>query len=343
MTTPHFDIRPSLIKGDPADAYLHWTKEVMRLESLNPKVLMDFSTPNPGVLCGVEEAKALLLNVLPKVEQDKQANNGGDIVQVWAMEEGEKFEAGEPVLRVIAKYASFGLYETSILGMLSSSSGWATASKECVEAAGETTVIAYGARHIHPNVAHILDYASVVGGCSSVSTIIGSKHAGRNPLGNMPHSLPLLFGDTVAAAQAFDKHIGMETQRIVVVDTFKDEAEESLNVAEALRDRLRGVRLDTPAERGGVTPMLVKEIRNRLDHMNFKHVEIYVSGGFTPEKIQEFQESKAPVNGYLIGSYISSAAPNEFRADILEIEDKPAAKRGRVPGRLDGKRLDRIL
>ncbi|SVA60151.1 uncharacterized protein METZ01_LOCUS113005, partial [marine metagenome] len=243
----------------------------------------------------------------------------------------------------IAKYASFGLYETSLLGMLSSSSGWATASNECVEAAGETTVIAYGARHIHPNVAHILDYASVVGGCSSVSTILGSKHAGRNPLGNMPHSLPLLFGDTVAAAQAFDKHIGMETQRIVVVDTFKDEAEESLNVAEALRDRLRGIRLDTPAERGGVTPMLVKEIRNRLDHMNFKHVEIYVSGGFTPEKIKEFQEANAPVNGYLIGSYISSAVPKEFRADILEIEDKPVAKRGRVPGRLDGNRLDRIL
>ena len=115
MTTPQFDIRPSLIKGDPADAYLHWTKEVMRLESLNPKVLMDFSAPNSGVLCGVEEAKALLLNVLPKVEQDNQTNNGNDVVQVWAMEEGEKFEAGEPVLRVISKYASFGLYETSIL------------------------------------------------------------------------------------------------------------------------------------------------------------------------------------------------------------------------------------
>ena len=28
---------------------------------------------------------------------------------------------------------------------------------------------------------------------------------------------------------------------------------------ETLRDRLRGIRLDTPAERGGVTPMLVKE------------------------------------------------------------------------------------
>ena len=54
--------------------------------------------------------------------------------------------------------------------------------------------------------------------------------------------------------------------RIVLVDTFKDEAEEALRVAHALGDRLYGVRLDTPAERGRVTADLVKEVRARLDH-----------------------------------------------------------------------------
>ena len=315
----------------------------MRLESLNPKVLMDFSAPRPGVLCGVEEAKALLLNVLPKVEHDNQVNNGSDVVQVWAMEEGEKFEAGEPVLRVISKYASFGLYETSILGMLSSSTGWATAASECVESAGETTVIAYGARHIHPNVAHILDYASVLGGCSSASTLLGSRQSGRNPFGNMPHSLPLIFGDTVVAAQAFDRHLGMEIQRIVLVGTFGDEGEEALKVSQALRDKLRGIRIDTPSERGGVTPTMVGELRARMDQMNFKHVEIYISGGLNPTRIKEFQDLNSPVNGYLVGSYISGASPNDFTADIREIEDKAVAKRGRIPGKLDGPRLDRII
>ena len=75
-----------------------------------------------------------------------------------------------------------------------------------------------------------------------------------------------------------------------MVDTFHDEAEESLNVAEVLREKLRGIRLDTPQERGGVTPTMVLEVRNKLDQMNFKHVEIYVSGGFNPEKIQEFTD-----------------------------------------------------
>ena len=341
MTTPPFEIRPSIIKGDPADTYLHWTKEIMRLESVNPKVLLDFSASRDGIICGIEEVKALLSNVLPTSENENLSDSD---VEVWGLEEGEEFKAGEPILRIICNYASVALYETSICGILASCIAWATAAKECVDAAGNNaTVISHGARHIHPNVAHLLDYASVIGGCSSVSTNLGSKTASRTPVGNMPHSLPLIFGNTVDAAIAFDKHLGVEVQRIVVVDTFHDEAEESLNVAEVLREKLRGIRLDTPQERGGVTPTMVLEVRNKLDQMNFKHVEIYVSGGFNPEKIQEFTDLNIPVQGYLVGSYISSAAPNDVRADLLEIEDKPISKRGRLPGRLLGPRLERLI
>ena len=343
MTTHQFDIRPSIIRGDPADAYLHWTKEVMRLESLNPKVLVDFVPAREGILCGMEEVKSLLQNVLPKQETDSMVELLDNEAEVWGLEEGDEIMPGEPVLRIIANYASFAIYETSICGILSSSSGWATAARECVKAAGDKTVIGYGARHIHPNVAHILDYASVLGGCSSASTLLGSRQSGRNPFGNMPHSLPLIFGDTVVAAQAFDRHLGMEIQRIVLVGTFGDEGEEALKVSQALRDKLRGIRIDTPSERGGVTPTMVGELRARMDQMNFKHVEIYISGGLNPTRIKEFQDLDSPVNGYLVGSYISGASPNDFTADIREIEDKAVAKRGRIPGKLDGPRLGRII
>ena len=66
----------------------------------------------------------------------------------------------------------------------------------------------------------------------------------------MPHSLVLIFGDTVRAAEAFDRDMPPDVPRIVLVDTFKDEAEEALRVAHALGDRLYGIRLDTPSERG---------------------------------------------------------------------------------------------
>ncbi len=159
----------------------------------------------------------------------------------------------------------------------------------------------------------------------------------------MPHALIICFGDTVAAALAFDQHLPAEVPRTVLVDTFHDEAEESLRVAEALRERLQGVRLDTPPERGGVTPDLVKEVRARLDQAGFGHVEIFVSGGLTPERIARMREEGARIDGYGIGSYISGAAPIDFTADLHEVDGRPIAKRGRIPGITPNPRLKRLM
>ena len=155
----------------------------------------------------------------------------------------------------------------------------------------------------------------------------------------MPHSLVLIFGDTVEAALAFDRDIGPDVPRIVLVDTFKDEAEEALRVAHALGDRLYGIRLDTPAERGRVTADLVHEIRARLDMEGFGHVKIVVSGGLNPERIRYFKDAGAPVDSYAVGSYISGATPIDFTGDIKEIDGRPIAKRGRIPGLSPSPRL----
>src|SRR5205085_3168526 len=179
-------------------------------------------------------------------------------------------------------------------------------------------VISFGARHVHPDITDVLDYAAIVGGCVGASTPAGARLAGLNPTGTMPHSLVLIFGDTVEAAEAFDRHLGADVPRIVLVDTFKDEAEEALRVAHALGDRLYGIRLDTPSERGRVTPELVKEVRSRLDQAGYKHVKIIVSGGFDPTRINFFKDAKAPVDSYAVGSYISGARPIDFTGDLKE-------------------------
>ena len=103
-------------------------------------------------------------------------------------------------------------------------------------------------------------------------------------------------------------------------------------VAHALGDKLYGIRLDTPSERGRVTPELVHEVRARLDQEGYDHVRITVSGGLTPERILYFREAGAPVDSYAVGSYISGATPIDFTGDIKEIDGKPIAKRGRIPG-----------
>jgi nicotinate phosphoribosyltransferase len=155
----------------------------------------------------------------------------------------------------------------------------------------------------------------------------------------MPHSLVLIFGDTVEAALAFDRDLEPDVPRIVLVDTFKDEADEALRVAHALGDRLYGIRLDTPVERGRVTADLVTEVRARLDQAGFTAVKIVVSGGLSPDRISYFKEHDAPVDSFAVGSYISGAAPIDFTGDIKEIDGRPIAKRGRIPGLTPSPRL----
>jgi len=212
-----------------------------------------------------------------------------------------------------------------------------------VEAAQGTPIISFGVRHIHPSIVGVMDYSAIIGGCAGCSSIAGAKLAGIKPSGTMPHAMIIIMGDTVKATIAFDKYMPAGVPRVSLVDTFKDETEESLRVAQALGERLNSVRLDTPGERGGVTVDLVKEVRARLDLAGFKKVKIFVSGGFDPERIAHFLENGAPVDGFGVGSYISGARPIDFTADLHEVEGKPIAKRGRIPGITPNPKLKRII
>jgi len=328
---PEFEIHPSVLSGETADIYFVRTLEVLKKAGLNPVATMEVFPSRGGTLCGMEEVKALLQKVLPP-----QA-------EVWGLGEGERMERKEVVLRIKAPYQSYAVYETAYLGILAHCSGWATAAREAVEAAQGIPVIGFGARHVHPLVAGQLDYASQVGGCAGGSSVLGGKLMGRSPMGTMPHALIICFGDTVEATLAFDRYMPPEVPRISLVDTFKDEPEESLRVAQALGKRLQGVRLDTPTERGRVTPDLVKETRARLDQAGFPHVGIVVSGGLDPERIRQFIAQGAPVTAFGVGSHISSAPPIDFTADLHEVDGRAIAKRGRIPGITPNPRLKRIV
>jgi nicotinate phosphoribosyltransferase len=325
--------RPSIeiLSGDSADVYFSRAERILEAEGRDPLVTMEVFTRQDAVLCGIDEAKNLLGHVLADADPVETC--------IEALDDGDLITPKEVVLRIRARYRRFGLYETAFLGMLAQSTGWATAAREVVEAAKPEPVISFGARHIHPDITDVLDYASIVGGCVGASTPAGARLAGLNPTGTMPHSLVLIFGDTVDAAAAFDRHISPDVPRIVLVDTFKDEAEEALRVAHALGDRLYGIRLDTPSERGRVTADLVHEVRARLDQDGFSHVKIVISGGLNPDRIAYFKEAAAPVDSYAVGSYISGATPIDFTGDIKVIDGQPIAKRGRIPGLTDSPRL----
>ena len=166
---------------------------------------------------------------------------------------------------------------------------------------------------------------------------MGAKLAGLEPKGTLPHAVILIAGDTLKVAQSYDKIMAADDSRLVLVDTFKDEAEETLRIAAEMQERLQGIRLDTPSERGGVTPGLVQEIRIRLDQKGFKHVKILVSGGLSPDRISLLKDAGADMFG--VGSFVSGASAIDMTMDIKELNGQPIAKRGRIPGTTYTERL----
>jgi nicotinate phosphoribosyltransferase len=146
----------------------------------------------------------------------------------------------------------------------------------------------------------------------------------------MPHSLILMLGDTVEAARAFHEIIDRAVHRVVLIDTFSDEKMEAVRVAEALGPDLYAVRLDTPASRRGDLVGILREVRWELDLRGFRHVKLFVSGGLDEEEILRLN----PVaDAYGVGTSISNAPVLNFALDIVEVDGKPLAKRGKMSGR----------
>lgn len=307
--------------GRVTDVYFARTLEILKAKGVDRRVRAEFvakTLPDRwrwGVLAGIEEAVELL--------KDRDLN-------VRAMEEGEIFRPLEPVMEVEGSYQAFCVHETAALGLLCQATGIATQAARCRIAAGpDRRVISFGARRMHPALAPMVERAAYLGGCDGVATIAGAELIGADPVGTMPHALILMLGDTVAASQAFDEVVDRKVPRVALIDTFQDEKFEALRVADALRERLSAVRLDTPASRRGNFRALLEELRWELDLRGHTNVQLIVSGGVNEDTIRELRDV---VDGFGVGTSISGAPIVDFAMDIVEIEGQPLAKRGKWSG-----------
>ena len=100
-------------------------------------------------------------------------------------------------------------------------------------------------------------------------------------------------------------------------------------MAEALGKDLYAVRLDTPSSRRGDFFRILEEVRWELDIRGFEHVKILASGGIDEYEILKLNPL---VDGYGVGTSIANAPVLSFALDIMEIEGRPMAKRGKRSG-----------
>ncbi len=317
-----FQIAPDehIRQGRVTDVYFERVKAALESRGINPLVSMEVrasSLPREwpwAVFAGLEELLELV-DGLP--------------VKLRSMDEGKLFRAGEPVLSVTGKYLDFGVFETAMLGLLCQASGVATNAARCRKAAGGRTLVSFGARRMHPALAPMIERNAFIGGCDGVAVIESAEMLGEEPSGTMSHTLILCAQDERLAYEMFDEAMGPEVKRIALVDTFQDEKFGALYAAEVLGDRLYGVRLDTPGSRRGDFLEIMREVRWELDIRGFADVRIFVSGDINEQKILEYNEV---ADAYGVGTHISNSPVINFAMDIIEIEGRPLAKRGKPSG-----------
>jgi nicotinate phosphoribosyltransferase len=320
------------------DAYFNHTRAALLEDGRHPNVVMQVFQKKQAYLGGMDEAIAIL----------KLCASDFDGLTVHALHDGDEISPWETVMTIEGDYTTFAHLETVYLGVLARRTLITTNVVNVLRAANGKQIIFMPARHDHHRVQTGDGYAAYVAGQITgaeigVTTDEQASWWGGRGLGTVPHALIAAYqGDTVAAARRFADWAPEGMNVTVLVDFENDSIRTALEVAHALGPRLWGVRLDTSEslvdqslwlELGdfkptGVNPRLVWKVREALDDAGFLGVRIVVSGGFTVEKIREFEENGVPVDAYGVGSSLIRGS-NDFTGDIVVTDGRPSAKVGR--------------
>lgn len=339
LTNRTFKFDKRVSNGWFSAVYFLKTKEIVEEYLPNNIVTMQFFQKEKAVLCGTDEVIALLQSFA----EDPSS------LQVHSLKDGDKITPYETVLTIRGPYQHFGFLEGIIDGILARRTSVATNVYNVVKAAKvsgqQKQVIFMGDRDDHFQQQAGDGYAAYIGGATAQATHAMNEWWGNEGMGTMPHALIQLFdGDVVEACRVYRNKYPKDNL-VALVDYNNNVIEDSLKVAQAFGKELHGVRLDTsrtmvdkffmrnPHVLGsfdprGVCAELVFALRQALDTAGYQHVRICVSGGFTVERIREFEENHVPVDMYGIGSSLLKINIG-FTGDNVILNGKSQAKQGR--------------
>jgi len=314
MITQKININKEYLKF--TDKYFQRTREILEAEEINPYVRYQVFARKPGVVKGLNEA----------VDFVKQTSNA----RIFALKDGQEYKSCEPLMKLEGRVQSQVDLETVYLGMISHGltgdidmQEVRQRARDIFQAAKGKPVIYFGARHFYyaldEEIARICKEEGFVGASTDVGAAAWNKLGG----GTTPHALIVSYAAylkeknlernaTVEAAKAFDRHIDPKVPRIMLIDTFNREIEDTILTAEAVPN-LKGVRIDTCGEnyaqgsknitipelnvpqeyiRGkGVTIASAWALRRAEIIDGFPNLELTVSSGFNARKTAAFIEA----------------------------------------------------
>ncbi|MDY6794316.1 MAG: nicotinate phosphoribosyltransferase [Actinomycetota bacterium] len=317
----HVASNDEILRGRVTDVYFTNVVKALQHVGKNPRVAAEVRAGGLpenwrwAVFSGLEEAVGLL---------------EGKEIDMYSVPEGTMFEPEDTLLILEGPYLEFAVLETALLGFLCQASGVATKASRCRLAAGDRTLLSFGARRMHPAISPMIERNAFIGGCDGVSVVTSAELIGENPVGTMSHSLMLCLGDEREAFLAFDAIADPDVKRVALIDTFQDEKFGALTAAEVLGDKLFAVRLDTPASRRGNFLKIMREVRWELDMRGFTQVKIFLSGGLDEYDILRHNPY---ADAYGVGTSISNAPVVDYSFDIVDVEGELRSKRGKMSGK----------
>lgn len=277
------------------DAYFLRTNQILKGEGLNPFVRASlFIRKGPGTVHGIEEALAIIDKYSPLIK------NGG---RVLALNEGDTYDSGEPLMIIEGRVQDIIELETMLLGVITAETTRfndavahvsldevTSRTREIKELIGDRPLVYGGARHWKYNEDAAIAAAAFEGGVTDASTDVGAVPFGKKGVGTIPHALEVIFAAKYGmdravreATLAFDRHIDKTVPRIALVDFNNSEVDDSVKTAMAMNGRLSAVRLDTCGENVGqlATPNLGLLPDKFIEKILPQHAKYWVGNGVT--------------------------------------------------------------
>ena len=241
--------------------------------------------------------------------------------EVWAMEEGEIFFAGEPVIQVRAPIIQAQLVETYLLSMVNFQTSIATKATRVAAAAQGRPVVDFGARRAHgPEASVLAARAAVLGGCATSSNVYAARGLGIPPSGTMAHSYIMSFENDQTAFAKYSENF--PENAVLLLDTY--DTIRAAHIVAGMKNEPAGIRLDS-----GDLLTLSKSVRRILDKAGKKNTKIFASGDLNEYLIDELVRKKAPIDAFGVGTELVTSRDAPALGGIyklVEIETEQGVK-----------------
>lgn len=223
---------------------------------------------------------------------------------VYAIPDGTPVFANEPILTVKAPLIEAQVIETILLSYLNAGIMYITAAKRVTEAAGDISIMEFGARRaLGPETATMASVYAIIGGCASTSNVLAGEEAGVEISGTDAHSYITSFPTELDAFIAYaDTYPDNCVLLVDTYDVLRSGVPNAIITARYLRKKgheLKGIRIDS-----GDLAYLTKEAKKMLVEAGFPDVKICVSNSINERTINSLKEQGAVIDAIGLGENI---------------------------------------